>query len=98
MFFKTFPVWKDAPFLRLVIPLILGIILQWYLHTGLIFDWSFFFASFVLLLLFQFSKPFTVFKFYWINGILLNILLLCTGMLLTRYNDGSNQTGWINHF
>lgn len=84
------PVWKEAPFLRLLIPLIAGIVLQWYLRlspqllAGLILS---IFAGFVLIF---FSRYRANNRF----GIMLYLLLAATGCLLVLLKDGRN---WRSH-
>ena len=65
--FKPIPLWKEAPFLRLIIPLICGVITQWYLHLSVPVSMITFAALIVLYLIFQF-------KLYWLNGIILNVV------------------------
>src|ERR1035437_9783288 len=76
------PVWKKAPFLRLLIPVIIGILLQWYIQ----FDWEQ-----ILLAAVCFAIAFTAFqllplvlrfKFQTLQGFLINLLLIVLGLLL----------------
>ncbi len=98
MFIKPVPIWKEAPFLRLIIPFIPGIVVQWYLHVPVALGWGVFILALILLLLFQFKKTAAQFSFYWINGILLNVLLFFTGVLLTHYRDITHQQKWIGNY
>jgi competence protein ComEC len=95
---KPIPLWKEAPFLRLIIPLMCGIILQWYLQVSITVSLAFLTASIGLYLLFQFSKSFVQFKLYWLNGIMLNAFLFTIGMLLVYYHDISHQQKWIGNY
>ena len=95
---KPVPIWKEAPFLRLIIPFIAGITIQWYLSISLFFSWSVLTGTLVLFFLFQFSNLFTQFKLYWLNGIFLNLLLCFTGILLIYYQDVSHHSKWINNY
>lgn len=97
--FKPIPVWKEAPFARLIVPLILGIITQWYLQVSITVCLASFSVFVFLYLPFQLNKSFVQFKLYWLNGIILNALLFVTGMLLIYYHDISHQPKWIgNHY
>src|SRR5271156_4074832 len=98
MFIKPVPIWKEAPFLRLIIPFILGIIVQWYLHVPIIVSFWVLTGTIVLLSLFQFSRIFIQFKLYWLNGLLLNVLLFFTGIIITYYQDISHHPKWINNY
>lgn len=90
--------WKEAPFLRLIIPLICGIIFQLYLHLSVPVSMITFAAVIVLYLIFQFNKSFFQFKLYWLKGIILHLLLVITGMLLVYYHDVSNEQKWIRNY
>jgi competence protein ComEC len=94
---KPIPVWKEAPFLRLLIPFIFGIIVQWYLPIPLLCSLSFFIIFLVLLLLFQLARSFIQFKFYWVNGVLINVLLFFTSVIFTYYHDISHKAEWIKN-
>lgn len=94
---KPIPLWKEAPFIRLIIPLIGGIIAQWYLQGSMTASLVLLTSSIVLYLIFQFNKNFVQFKLYWLNGVIINVLLFAIGMLLTYYHDISHQEKWINN-
>ena len=93
------PVWKTAPFIRLLLPLIIGIVLQWYLQ------FSFLLIAFTLIS-FGFSFALSgllplVIKFSWtsLQGLLLFLILICTGALLTWQKDIRHHQEWFgNHF
>ncbi|HEY4874411.1 MAG TPA: hypothetical protein VIH86_02460 [Puia sp.] len=58
MLIKPVPAWKEAPFLRLLVPFILGIIVQWYLPVSFFLSVIIFILLVVLLFLFNSIKPF----------------------------------------
>ncbi len=64
-----------------------GILLQWYAGFPVLTDWSIFLVVLCLLLITQCSGPFFRFRFYWINGLLIQALLVCLGLLLTAYQN-----------
>jgi competence protein ComEC len=89
--------WKEAPFLRLIIPFIIGIIIQWYSRLPLYVSWlpaTACIAGLLLLSLFSLSAQF---RLRYINGILLNGLLFTAGSLLTYYKDIRHQQQWFGH-
>jgi competence protein ComEC len=88
-------IWKKAPFLRLIIPFIAGILLQWYGQVPAIFSWIPVIICIVAIILFNKLSPFIRFRFSWINGACIYILLLCTGALVCFYKDISHHTNWI---
>jgi len=98
MSFKPVPIWKEAPFLRLIIPFILGIIAQWYLQLSITVSFIVFGCSILIYILFQFSKRFIHFKLYWLNGIFINTFLFLIGSFLTYYSDTSHHPNQINNY
>lgn len=88
------PFWKPVPFLRLLLSLITGILLQWYAKIpllwigvgGMIFL-SFFFC-------FRFLPVATRFKFRFVQGLLLQLIIVATGTLLAFKGDVRNRPGW----
>lgn len=89
--------WRSAPFVRLLIPLIAGILLGRYLPipfaqlciTGLV--------SLGLLLLFRFFSLASQYRLRWITGLLFNLLLICLGASRTWLQDIRHQHNWIGH-
>jgi competence protein ComEC len=95
----TFPIyiWKQAPFLRLVIPLAGGIIMQHYLPMP---AWTILITATTAvgaMLLFNYRPSFRQFRFAWINGLFINILLIALGCLLCRYQYAAQHAHNILH-
>ena len=92
------PIWKRSPFIRLLAPLIIGILLQWYISFdlelitigGICF--TIVFISFQLLPL---SFRFTLHTF---RGILINFMLIVLGALITYQKDITHQQEWFGNF
>ena len=91
------PLWKKAPFLRLLIPVTIGILLQWYIQ----FDrqnillaaicFAIAFAAFQLL-------PLVVrFKFQILQGFLLNLILVLLGLFVTYQKDIRHSYKWFGN-
>ena len=89
--------WTPAPFLRLVISLVIGIVVQWYLqipielllYTGLLL--SAFILSYSLL-------PLTLkFRFAVVNGVFICLLVGILGAFLTWNEDIRNHSKWYGH-
>ncbi len=87
-------IWKKAPFLRLVLPFIFGIILQYYCGlsviqfiTNLIILGSLFFS-------FNLFKDYYKFKISFLRGIVLSGLVISLGMLVTWKKDITNHQIW----
>jgi len=89
--------WRSAPFVRLLMPVIAGLLLGQYLPlpftllciTGL--------AALGLLLLFRFLSLATQYRLRWFTGLLFNLLLICLGASRTWLQDIRHQPNWIGH-
>lgn len=97
MLVKPVPVWKEAPFLRLIIPFIFGIIIQWYLPIPI--SLSFFISGLILILLLLFNsvKIFFQFRYYWLNGILINGIIFFTAAILVYTDDNTHYKNCIKN-
>ncbi|MEO5995621.1 MAG: ComEC/Rec2 family competence protein [Chitinophagaceae bacterium] len=81
------PIWKEAPFIRLIIPLISGILIQWRVDLPVIIYLALIPASFISIFLFSYIKSFRKFRYYWLPGIWITLLLINIGGSITYYND-----------
>ncbi|MBC7948566.1 MAG: ComEC family competence protein [Chitinophagaceae bacterium] len=89
--------WKRTPFMRAIIPLITGIVIQRYFELPLLFFWSLSASSLILLVVFSLlSVPFR-FRLRWLAGCLINMLLFATGSLLTGLHDVRGDQRWFGH-
>lgn len=95
---QTLYLWKQAPFLRLVIPLIAGIIIEWYTQLPVQLAWISFITCIAALFVFNLRISFLHYKFSWVNGIFVNILFLSIGLSTVYYKDISHQQQWMNHY
>jgi len=88
------PFWKPVPFLRLLLALITGILLQWYAQLPLLWIGvpgtiflSFFFG-------FRFLPVATRFRSRFVQGLSLQLVIVATGALLAFRADVRNRPGW----
>ena len=94
MHFTSVPIWKNAPFLRLLLPLITGILLQWYIQfdlqqillAGICFVVAFF--------AFQLLPLVLRFKLQIFQGFLINLILIVFGLFITYQKDIRHQQNW----
>ena len=92
------PIWKKAPFIRLLLPLIMGILLQWHFQYELI---QIFFAACgftFAFLLFQLLPLSLRFKIQPLQGLIINLLIIVLGTLLTYNKDIRHQQNWFGNF
>ena len=92
------PIWKTAPFLRLLLPFIAGIILQWYVQIPILFV-AFATASFsIAFILFSFLPLNEKFKLHFLQGALLQLVLVAFGMLVTWQKDVRHSNDWYGQY
>lgn len=94
---QRIPIWKTAPFLRLLLPLMAGIILQWYIS----FSFSFIIFSItcfaIAFLLFSFLAIQFRYSFRFLQGIILQFLIACFAMAITCEHDIRRQDSWFGN-
>jgi competence protein ComEC len=87
-------IWKKAPFLRLILPLITGILLQFFcrLKTDYIIAGAISFS--ISFILFGWLPEAFRFKFAALRGIIISLFLVCMGSFLTWQKDVRNNETW----
>ncbi len=89
--------WNKIPFVRLLVALIAGIVLQWQLQFSIsILLISFTICSSALLIYFSISLK-SKFSFGYFNGIATNLFILLTGAILVWLHDVRHNKNWIGH-
>jgi competence protein ComEC len=91
------PTWKKAPFIRLLIPLITGIILQWYLQFSLTLIGVAIICFATIVIAFRLLPARLRFKINWINGISINVLIVSVAALITHQKDIRSDKNWFGH-
>ncbi len=93
------PIWKTAPFIRLLPPLIGGILLQWYGQFDLLIAVIGLGCFVAALLAFSFLPLSQKFRLQFLQGFLLQLILLAFGMCITWSRDKRHFDGWYgNHY
>ena len=92
------PIWKTAPFLRILPPLITGILLQWYLQIPLLPILISVVCFTIALLLFSLLPDAVKFKTFPIRGVVINLLWLSASALLSWQKDIRHQENWYGNF
>ncbi|MCW3105598.1 MAG: ComEC/Rec2 family competence protein [Segetibacter sp.] len=91
-------IWKQMPFIRLIIPLIAGILIQFVspFHPAALII----FASLIALISFVFYLlPFSAkYTFRWIPGVAINLSLIIVGALLIYNQDIRHKANWIGNY
>lgn len=92
------PLWKSSPFVRLLLPLLIGIIVQWYVQIPILVSaWltiiflSFYFLFYLLPIDFRY-------KYQWVQGLSINLLVFFIGIILTWGKDSRNDKNWYGNY
>ena len=91
------PIWKTAPFSRLILPFITGIILQWYRQYNIsivLISVSCFSIAFFLFYLLPLK---TRYRFQSLQGVLLFLIMLVFAMFITWQKDIRHHYDWFGH-
>lgn len=97
MAFYSIPFWKKSPFLRLLLPLIAGIILQWHGQFPLWYWWIVLSFGLIGFLAFFFIPYFKRYKLIFLSGAFATILFLSLGALLTWQRDIRHYENWFGN-
>ena len=90
----SIPIWKKAPFIRLLLPLIAGIVLQWYLQIPLQVIVTAFISFCIAFLLFLLLPIALRFKIQPLQGLIIQLLVAALGTWLTWQQDVRHHNSW----
>jgi len=91
--------WNKAPFVRLLLPLMAGIILQWYLQFNFDLLLTVTLICISIIVIYFFLSLVNRFRLAIVHGVLVNILVFCSGSILVWINDIRHNESWIgNHY
>jgi competence protein ComEC len=82
------PIWKEAPFIRILFPFCIGVIMEQTVIIDSFIVWILLLLFLLSLLLIQLTSLFASFKFNWMRGMIITSLILLTGNLVTQSHDG----------
>ena len=97
MLLPMIPVWKQAPFLRLLLPLSGGILLQWYYSFPLPLLYSAALVTAVLFAAAGLLKGYRLFRYKWILGVLLTFAVAVLGAWITHEKNITHHKKWFGH-
>ena len=92
------PIWKTAPFTRLLLPIVAGILLQWYLQIPLsvsVVGIVSFSMAYLLFLLLPIAFRY---KLRQLQAIILHLVIVCFGLLLTWQKDTRHTSDWFAQY
>jgi competence protein ComEC len=87
-------IWKKAPFIRFLLPLIAGIILQWHLELQPRVLWITLCISAITTVTFFFIPFFERYKLSALSGIAVTLLFISLGGLLSWYKNIQHDQNW----
>ncbi len=95
---NSFALWKSSPFVRLLLPFIIGIVFQYYVSVSF-FSFLLFLSAIVFCYTLFYFLPLS-FRYHYklLQGALLLLLLFCTGSLLTWQADAKNNKAWFGNY
>ncbi|MBK8522051.1 MAG: ComEC family competence protein [Chitinophagaceae bacterium] len=92
------PIWKKAPFIRMLLPLIAGIVLQWYLQIPLHFIVTAFISFGIAFLLFLLLPIALRFKIQPLQGFIIQLFFVALGAWLTCQKDVRRNDNWYGNY
>jgi competence protein ComEC len=90
--------WKKTPFIRLLIAMIAGILVQWQFQLNIKVWWLTLIVCITSVVIFFFIPFFNRYKFAFLNGIAACILFFSVGSLLVWYKDIRHNDQWLGNF
>lgn len=94
----AFYFWKQTPFIRLLLPLITGIIVQWYCQLPMILWGTLLSFSLIFQTVFSNISFFRRYRLAWLNGSGVMLLFASVGALLTWFHDIRNDEKWLGKY
>jgi len=79
--------WSKVPFIRLLIALVAGIVLEWELHASFTALIILFTSCFLLLIIYSSIPVKLKYRFGYVNGIVINLLIVIVGAILVWLSD-----------
>lgn len=92
------PFWKNAPFIRLLLPLIIGIVIQWYCKLPLTFILAAFISFSFSFFLFYLLPRIFKFRLRSLHAFALQLMLVSLGFFITWQKNIQNDKTWYGNF
>ena len=89
--------WKKAPFIRFLLPLVTGIILQWHLQLQPLILWSLLLCAVTVVMIVFFIPFFKRYKLSSLNGIAIAAIFIVIGGLLSWYKNIQHDINWFGN-
>jgi competence protein ComEC len=89
--------WKKAPFIRFLLPLVTGIIVQWHLQLQPLILWSLLLCAVTVVMIVFFIPFFERYKLSSLNGIAIAAIFIAIGGLLSWYKNIQHDINWFGN-
>jgi competence protein ComEC len=90
-------IWKSAPLIRLIVPLILGIVFQYYFQISYSAVIGIFIALLAAIVIFSFTPIGIKYNYRWLQGCFILLLITCLGMWLVVNINIKNNSQWFGN-
>jgi competence protein ComEC len=90
--------WKKTPFIRLLLAMIAGILVQWQFQVNVRVWWLVLIVCIASVVVFFFIPFFNRYRFGFLNGIAACILFFSVGSLLVWYKDIRHNDQWLGNY
>jgi competence protein ComEC len=90
--------WRSVPFIRLLIPVVAGIVSAHYLDIPLFLSAACAVTASIASFAFRFLSKQNKYRWRWINGGLFNLLFLSIGCLLMYAQDLTHDKNWVGNY
>ena len=91
------PLWKKAPFIRILLPFLTGILAQYYFETPYYIILSFVGITAILYFIFSVIPLAYRYSFQWVQGVLISFIIFFAGMMTVWQKDVRNDLNWFGH-
>ena len=91
------PLWKKAPFIRILLPFLIGIIIQYYFESPYYFILSSVGITAFTYLIFSVIPLAYRYSFKWVQGVLISLIIFFAGMMIVWQKDVRNDSNWFGH-
>ena len=85
------PIWKEAPFIRIIIPFSIGIAVANQVYFDSFFNWLIFLCSAACLTFLHLSSLFIKYKYRWLAGVFIHLIFFSGGLLVASFADDSRN-------
>ena len=91
------PLWKKAPFIRILLPFLTGIIIRYYFEPPYYLILPFGGITAFIYFIFSIIPLAYRYSFKWVQGVSISLIIFFAGMLTVLQKDVRNDSNWFGH-